>query len=255
MAKYVIRQYQFGYNDECYYVSGSNILKVYDNEPDANDAFRKLEIAHIRNAELHEQSSLWDLSGDELKPLNDFVESKVGKKLFAEEHPDYNDSVPASLSDDDVLKLGEMAGIQGYKLVSFENEPVFYAIWILDGDEEGWYKIYDEDSTSLVYSESRDETIKNVGDLAYDYWYEKKIKGSLEELSDSPSLLSSFLEKTKRIKFVEKEKKSFIKMKSEKGADICSLNELLKRPLFEIKELSIDQVIEIEKELAEEFEY
>jgi hypothetical protein len=255
MAKHVIRQYQFGYNDECYYISGSNILKVYDNEDDANGAFRKLEIAHIRSAELHEQSSLWDLSGDELKPLNDFVESKIGKKLFAGDHPDYDDSVPKSLSDDDVLTLGKMAGIRGYKLVSFENEPVFYAVWILAGDEEGWYKLYDEDSTSLVYSESRDEIIKNVGELAYDYWYEKKIKGSLEELSDSPSLLSSFLEKTKRIKFVEKEKKSFIKIKSEEGADICSLNELLKKPLFEIRELSIDQVVEIEKELAEEFEY
>lgn len=254
MAKYVIRQYQFGYNDECYYISGSNILKVYDSDVEAEAAYRKLEIAHIRGAELHEQSSLWDASSDDLKPLNDFVESKTGKKLFADEHPDYNDSVPKSLADDDVLELGKMAGIRGYKLVAFENEPVFYAIRVL-GDEEDWHKIYDEDSTSLVYSESRDEIIENVGELAYDYWYEKKIKGSLEELSDSPSLLASLLQNTKGMKFVEKEKKSFIKIKTEKGADICSLNELLKKPLFEIKELTIDQVVAIEKELAEEFEY
>lgn len=254
MAKHVIRQYQFGYNDECYYISGSNILKVYDDQAEAEAAYRKLEVAHIRGAELHEQSGLWDASGDELKPINDFVLSKVGKKLFASDHPDYDDSVPNELSDDDVLKLGELANIQGYKLVTFENEPVFYAIWIY-GDDADWHKDYDEYSTSLVYSESREEIIDSVGDVAYDLWYDYKIKGSLAELSASPALLDSLLASTKKMKFVEKPTRSFIKIKSEDGTDLCALNELLRDPLFEIRELTLEQVLTIEAELAEDMEY
>ncbi|RBP51210.1 hypothetical protein [Arenicella xantha] len=254
MAKYVIRQYQFGYNDECYYISGSNILKVYDNEAEAEAAYRKLEVAHIRSAELSEQSSLWDAGDDELKPLNDFVQSKTGKHLFAGDRPEYNDSLPTELTDDEVLEFGKLADIQGYKLVTFENEPLFYAIWIF-GEDEDWHKDYDEYSTSLVYSESREEIIESIGDVAYDQWYDYKIKGTLEELSDSPALLASLLENTKKMKFVEKPNKSFIKLKSEDGAALTALNELLKEPLFAIKELSLEQVLEIEEELAEESEY
>jgi len=253
MTKYVIRQHQFGYNDECYYISHSDIYKVFDSEKEAVVALDELQVKHIRNVELYEHESLWDATKSDLVELNEFVQKKIGRKLFPDEAPQYEDRVPKELADQDVLELGKMADIEGYQLVQFENEPVFYAIWLIDDND--WHPAEYEYRSSLAYEESRDEIIEELGTAAYFNWNEHEIAGSVDSLSDSPTILNSLIEKTDGFDFVNNDGEQVLKLESDDGAALAALNELLKQPLFEIRELSLEQIIEIEEVLAKNVDW
>lgn len=46
-----------------------------------------------------------------------------------------------------------------------------------------------------------------------------------------------------------------MKVKKAKAKDLAALNELLHQPLFELRELDPQTIMEIEKDLREDFEY
>jgi hypothetical protein len=253
LAKHVIRMMQFGYDDECVYVSGSSIFNVYSDLEEAESAYKKLEIEYIRKLDLYDQSSLWDANENFLKEANDFVKAKTGEFFFKGDRPESGDLLPKKMRDEDVLEFGRLADVLGYQLVSYENEPVFYTAWIHDKHDPDWLKEHDEVSSTLLYFESHEELIESIGEWAEQRLYDEKIKGSLEQLSDNPVLLASLLENAKGMNFVVKDGKSYVKFKSVTGSDICALNELLKKPLFEIRQIKIDQVLAIEKEISDLF--
>ena len=253
MAKYVIRQHQFGYNDECYYISCSDIYKVFDSKDEAEKALNELQVKHIRNVELHEHESLWDARQGDLDELENFVKEKTGKSLFPDGTPQYDDRVPKELADNDVLELGRMADIEGYQLVTFENEPVFYAIWLFE--DEDWHPSEYEYRSSLAYEESRDDIIEELGNAAYFNWNEHEISGTADSLSDSPTMLSSLVQKTEGFDFVTTNGDTCLRLDSNDGKALSALNELLKQPLFEIRELTIEEVIEIQDEMAKNVDW
>ena len=118
----MIRAKYFGYNDEVFYVAGNRIANVFDNKQQAELAYKKLEIDGARDFALYEVESLFDADEALLQQLDDFVYSRCGEHI-CEEGDISDDVLPASLSDDDTFEFIQLAGMQKFQLVEFENEP------------------------------------------------------------------------------------------------------------------------------------
>lgn len=254
-STYVIRNYQFGYNDECYYVCGSRINSIYQDKQQAKKDYKALQVQYIRNTQLSDEGSIFDAEEGLIEKLNNFVFEKTGKYLCDKEsdYLEYDAEIPSKMSDDDIFEFGKIADISAYQLVSFDDKAIFYALW--DTEKQDYQYDYDECYKGLSYNRSQEEVIEKLEDWIYEKdWADKlTLEGSLEELSSSPTLLAQLINTNKRILY--QEKNSQLIVKKIKPADLAALNELLSKPLFEVRELTPDEIIKLEKDLGyEEYE-
>lgn len=250
-SKYVIRGYHWGYNDETYYPAGSYIHSVFDDEENAVARYQSLEKAHWQEMDLGETDVFFDSQDRETlcKKVNDFVLEKCGKKVF-EDVDDTRDSfIPDSLSVEDTMTVLKMAGLQAYKLAKFDEVPQFYAIWFPEDEE--YLTIDDECTSALFYEQTRTELEKEADELLEYRWDEEVIdkKGSYAEISDNPTALEKIVIDTKGLSY--NDKMQCLKIDTSKPTAVFAVNDLLKQPLFEIKQLSLEEVQEIEKDLGD----
>lgn len=247
---YVIRGYHFGYNDEYLYVCGSAIRSVHQDKSVAEKIYRSLTIECVRSAELSEESSVFDASEEFINKLDAFVFDKTGVHIASYGCIEPGVQLPAKLSDDDVLAFAKLAEMSSYQLVEFDSEPVFNAIW--NCKEQSYQMDYDECYEGMVYSSSQQET---MGDLArlmeYNDWGDVKIKGNINDISDQPTILRALIDSNKCFSF--KEGKQHLKLSKTKPEQFAALNELLKKPFFEIRKLTAQQIMEMEEGMGYEY--
>ncbi|MCO7224052.1 hypothetical protein [Pleionea sp. CnH1-48] len=246
-ATYVIRESQFGYNDECYYVSGSRIRSIYQDEQEAQERYRALEVAQARNAYLCEHEKLWDMDEKSLQELDLFVIEKTGQSILSDGQLE---DFPPNMDDDDIYEFVKRAGIEAYRLVEFKETPFFYALW--NAKEECYQMDYDECFTGLSYSESIDGVMKNLQYFIEDNDWDNilVIEGDIQHISNSSILLKQLILNTKGLSYCDASKK--LTARRMNVGELAALNELLVDPFYEVRKLSIDEVLSIEKELEEE---
>ena len=251
MATYVIRAKYFGYNDEVFYVAGNRIANVFDNKQQAELAYKKLEIDGARDFALYEVESLFDADEALLQQLDDFVYSRCGEHIC--EAGDISDDVlPVSLSDDDTFEFIQLAGMQKFQLVEFENQVKFYGLWSVK--KQRWVEEHDECFAGLIYSENLDAFKSKVEHIFADYDYSAiELKGSLEELSAQPILLQAMISAQSGLSYDEAKQTLVIDAWQDEA--LYAVNSLLKQPLFEIKEIGLEEIQTIEKELAKQYSY
>ena len=251
MGTYVIREKYFGYNDETFYVAGNRIANVFDNKQQAELAYKKLEIDGARDFALHEVESLFDADEALLQQLDDFVYSRCGEHIC--EAGDISDDVlPVSLSDDDTFEFIQLAGMQKFQLVEFENQVKFYGLWSVK--KQRWVEEHDECFAGLIYSENLDAFKSKVEHIFADYDYSAiELKGSLEELSAQPILLQAMISAQSGLSYDEAKQTLVIDAWQDEA--LYAVNSLLKQPLFEIKEIGLEEIQTIEKELAKQYSY
>ena len=251
MGSYVIREKYFGYNDETFYVAGNRIANVFDNKQQAELAYKKLEIDGARDFALYEVESLFDADEALLQQLDDFVYSRCGEHIC--EAGDISDDVlPVSLSDDDTFEFIQLAGMQKFQLVEFENQVKFYGLWSVKNQR--WVEEHDECFAGLIYSENLDAFKSKVEHIFADYDYSAiELKGSLEELSAQPILLQAMISAQSGLSYDEAKQTLVIDAWQDEA--LYAVNSLLKQPLFEIKEIGLEEIQTIEKELAKQYSY
>ena len=251
MGTYVIREKYFGYNDETFYVAGNRIANVFDNKQQAELAYKKLEIDGARDFALYEVESLFDADEALLQQLDDFVYSRCGEHIC--EAGDISDDVlPVSLSDDDTFEFIQLAGMQKFQLVEFENQVKFYGLWSVK--KQRWVEEHDECFAGLIYSENLDAFKSKVEHIFADYDYSAiELKGSLEELSAQPILLQAMISAQSGLSYDEAKQTLVIDAWQDEA--LYAVNSLLKQPLFEIKEISLEEIQKIEKDLAKQYSY
>ena len=251
MGSYVIREKYFGYNDETFYVAGNRIANVFDNKQQAELAYKKLEIDGARDFALYEVESLFDADEALLQQLDDFVYSRCGEHIC--EAGDISDDVlPVSLSDDDTFEFIQLAGMQKFQLVEFENQVKFYGLWSVK--KQRWVEEHDECFACLIYSENLDAFKSKVEHIFADYDYSAiELKGSLEELSAQPILLQAMISAQSGLSYDEAKQTLVIDAWQDEA--LYAVNSLLKQPLFEIKEIGLEEIQTIEKELAKQYSY
>jgi len=250
---YVIRSYSFGYNDETFYVSGSAIHSGYDNEATAQSAYAKLERDNINNFLLHERDSFFNADDNFLEKVDAFIFEKTGEHIV-ENGETTTAYLPVNqLNDEDLIKFIKLADLQTYKLIAFDGEPTFYALWICK--EETYLMDYDEEYESVesvVSFESKDALIKELENVAeYNEW--NQFNGTLEELSSNPLLLQKLIDSDKSLKYNENKKQ--LKVGRKKSSTYAALNELLKSPLFEIRSFSLPEILKLQEEFGGYMEY
>ena len=247
----MIRAKYFGYNDEVFYVAGNRIANVFDNKQQAELAYKKLEIDGARDFALYEVESLFDADEALLQQLDDFVYSRCGEHIC--EAGDISDDVlPVSLSDDDTFEFIQLAGMQKFQLVEFENQVKFYGLWSVK--KQQWVEEHDECFAGLIYSENLDAFKSKVEHIFADYDYSAiELKGSLEELSAQPILLQAMISAQSGLSYDEAKQTLVIDAWQDEA--LYAVNSLLKQPLFEIKEIGLEEIQTIEKELAKQYSY
>ena len=249
-STYVIRGYHFGYNDECFYVCGGYINSIYHDKKQAENKYQELEVKYLRNANLSELAQFFDADSDYLKKMDDYVFAKTGSHLVKNGYVEYGVSLPSQMSDSEVLEFAQLGNIHAYQLVAFEDSPIFYAIW--DCEEQQFQMEYDEYFTSLVYAPSREAAMNNLEALMEDKrWKSREIKGTLEGLSSNPMLLKQLIQTNSCLSYDAS--LPAVKLKKAKANDLAALNELLKNPFFEVRELEPQSIMELEKEFSENY--
>ena len=251
MTTYVIREKYFGYNDEVFYVAGNRIANIFEDKQQAEAAYKQLEIKGARDFALYEVESLFNATEEELQKLDDFVFARCGEHIC--EAGDISDDVlPVSLSDDDTFEFIQLAGMQKFQLVEFENQVKFYGLWSVK--KQRWVEEHDECFAGLIYSENLDAFKSKVEHIFADYDYSAiEIKGSLDELSAQPILLQAMISTQSGLSYDEAKQTLVIDAWQDEA--LYAVNSLLKQPLFEIKEISLEEIQKIEKDLAKQYSY
>lgn len=255
MTIFVIRKNSFFYGDDYNHYEGSRIISYFTNRADAEVEQKRLEIEQARFATLWNEYTLWNNQYafepelTFLKELDAFVYACCqrhilhGKELVIE--------LPEALQDDDVFEFVQRAGMQKYDIFEFidVDEVVFYAIWV--SREQNWLIKNKETGEYLIYEQSIEKLFESLQDGYFVSFSENDFiyQGTLEDISETPTLLKNVLENLQWIKYDEIQQCLIIK--SYDGSAILKLNPLLKSPIFEVKTLSLTQVLEIEKQIAD----
>lgn len=247
-SRYVLRAHYFGYNDEYFYISGSHIQQVFTDEAEAHAAWKKLEIQAAREYPLHELQSFFDGDKVFLQEMDEFVFSRCGAHILDEHGWPIQDALPEALSDDDTFAFIQRAHINSYQLISLAPDDHFYTIWL--PQQQAHLMEHDECVSCLVYAASPDQLKSHLDSIMYQFDANPYvIKGTLAELSDSPTLLQAAIKDQKHLKY--NDKKQQLEIHDYDGAALHAINELLKAPLFEYQAKTLEEIMALEQELVQ----
>ena len=249
MPTFVIREKFFGYNDEVFYVAGNRIANIFQDQALAEQHYKQLEVAAARNFALYEVAAFFDATEDELQKYDDFVFSRCGEHIV--EAGDISEDVlPASLNDADTFEFVQLAQMQSYQLVSFADEVKFYALWSLK--QQDWIKEYDECFAGLIYAASP-EYLKPYMEHVFSEFDEPNIvlQGTLDSLTENPILMQSLIATHAGLSYSQDQ----LRIQAWDDDALFAINTMLKQPLFEIREIALDEIQSIEKELEKEYGY
>lgn len=240
--KYVIRSNDFGYNDEWHqtdWVTQGSIHTIYNDRDEAEQAYKHLVVDTFYNIEGIGQYSVGngDLSDTEYQALDDFLLEKTGHdfEYFADE-----DAFP-SLDLDDAFKLAQLSGILHYQLIEVDATQPNYVIWL--NQDEAYFGHYDTDA--IVFGSHEDFIETNESNWYFLQRISTTLNGTLSELSDSPEILENFLKTAIGINYSTEKSHLEINGHSSNYQTIKALNALLKQPLFEIRQVTLEEIAQL----------
>lgn len=245
-TRYVLRAHYFGYNDECFYISGSHIHQVFDDQTLAMQAWKDLEVQAAREYPLNELQSFFEGDKAFLQEMDDFVFSRCGQHILDEHGWPIDDTLPTSLNDEDTFELINKAKINSYQLLTLQPDERFYTIWLPASQQ--YLMQHDECISCLVYAVSTEALTPHLEVILDDNPY--VLTGSLDQLSDSPALLEAAIKSHKRLKYNNKKQQLEIHDYDYQALQV--VNGLLKNPVFEYKTHTLDEIVELEKTLVED---
>jgi len=245
MSKFVIRPYCFGYNDENFYITGWQAGKAFESREEAEAAYRTLQLQYLRELPLGEHEYVFDGDSKYLEKISNFIREKTGKTVFDGDYIESTCDGHKEMNDDDLFEFGEFAEMRGYKLIEVDDEPVFYVLFDPEGDE--YVQFYDEEFQGPVFGNSLDELNGLIVEHADSNW---SARGSLEDLSENPVLLRQAIDSATGIDYDEDKQR--LTMSRPGPGEAVALNGLLKKPIFEVREMDIEAITRLENEIMEE---
>lgn len=249
MPTFIIREKFFAYSDEVFYVTGHRIVQIFKNQNEAELMYKQFEIESARNFELNEISSFFDASLEELQKYDDFVFSRC-KEHIIEDGRVIESILPETLNDEDTFTFVQMAKMQSYQIIKFDDTAEFYGLWSIKAQD--WYKEYHEGFEGLIYVENEAELQEKMEHVFYEGGDAHIIlKGTLEELTEYPILLANFIATQPGLEY----KNQTLTIKKWDNEALFCANPLLKKPFFEIRKLSLNDVLMIEQQLKDLYYY
>ncbi len=255
---WVVREIAYQYNDNYYYLnSPGGIHDVYDDEADALIAMWEMEVERFRKMHLGDYEFFHGAGDDHhqtmRKRLDSYLKEALGETIF-EEITGRDDLfvpkriyLPKWLTDDQILEIRELTGIKFFDVYEFEDEAVFYGIWLRqDSDflkeDMGKYgsSIYFFSSYDVALNEAK-KRARWVIDFLHPRW-----RGEIGTLTNQPSVLKTLIEMSESLIYDEKKKMlQFFWRHPSFGDDLVALNSLLIEPIFEIRPISLEDAQQI----------
>jgi len=248
---YVMRHPAIGYDDEVYYGMGYLLDKSYSDVDKANKELRKIQISNLKDYPLDETNAYFQGSDEFRTKIEGFIEENSSSKAEDFFHALAYSDDKHGMSDDNLLKLGEMLHVANSDLVEVDESNAMYMLW--DPIEDEPIVEYTESGFDLTFvNVSEDAVLKDAEDRI-EYLFDEEestegLNGSYEDISESPELLKSLVESNKALNHdgaaitIEDE----LDLKT-----IKSLNGLLKKPLYSIKTLSVEEAAKIQEKMSE----
>ncbi len=278
---YVIRKLAYQYDDTFFQLDRTaEITGLYHDKKEALRAYEKLEIASMRRQDLSQLGSFkivprnmaestdiktmsrydrryrkqYDRDyANRLRKLSEYLNSVVRTPLYKKDAYGFYQAqphtyLPDNFPDKRVLKVLEILGIQFHELNVFEDEaPVFYTIWIPYLEKYVTTELRENRTYQHIrlFLNTYDEALWELEEHAW-YLEELELEYDLENLSDQPALLESFLQGC--TSFIIEEEVIFSVSIDAKKEDLVGINAFLKEPLFEIRTISLEEAIQIKPE-------
>lgn len=240
--QYVIRQNDFAYNDEWHltnHVSTGAIKEIYTDKAEAEKAYKALVVKGLYYDELCNYDIGNGEADDEVyEKLEAFILEKTGETF------NIDDGEIPKLNEDDAFEFAKLSGIVWYQLLEVDASQPCYVLWI--NSEESYFTGYDTGSIISSQDENFSDVSWESNIYAMDYEFEALMDKPLAELSDSPLLLKQFIEQTADIRYdAEKESIEGIALDNIKFIDIKALNAFLKQPIFEIRQVTLEELAQL----------
>ena len=241
--QYVIRQNDFAYNDEWHLtncVSTGAIKQIYTDKAEAEKAYKSLVVEGLYYDELCNYDIGNGEADDEIyEKLEALILEKTGKTF------NIDDGEIPKLNEDDAFEFAKISGIVWYQLLEVDASQPCYVLWI--NSEEDCFSGYETGSIISSQDENFSDVSWEANIYAMDYAFEALMDKPLAELSDSPLLFKQFIEQTPDIRYdAEKDSIEGIALDNIKFIDIKTLNSFLKQPIFEIRQISLEELAELE---------
>ncbi len=148
------------------------------------------------------------------------------------------------MSEDDAFKFAQESGLLWYQLIEFEDDQPIYILWSVE----------EQDYLKGEYNNTFDSQDENFADLDSDcfdglfedYFEQNIFNENLDDLSESPELLKNLLPSIAAVTYDSDENSiteidwddlTFVQLKS--------INALLKQPIFEIRQVTLEQLHKI----------
>lgn len=238
--QYVIRSFEFAYNDEYYLTEGTlgSIDSTYDHLSEAQAALKKLNAQALRagiDSDLCNYQPFCEDPDDLIEQLNQFCIARCDQPFDLNNFPD-------ELSDDDVCEIAKITGLEAYRLITVDTEQTYYAIWMNVPHPFTQELHYLCDYGGTVFYSNNLESMLRKSDVKYALLdlFPESFNGSLEELSDSPQLLQSLIDQNP-YGFTYQSSKLTTNNRYVGVEKLMALNALLKNPVCEIRELTFEQ--------------
>ncbi|MDE1465082.1 hypothetical protein [Spartinivicinus poritis] len=241
---YVIRKIAYHFSDECSYVHCmGGIEAVIGSKEEAIQKFKELECEEFRGMPIYDMPEVSHMGdGDEelWQELHDYFVEQFKQPLFeTKENGELDFShhyieVPCSATDEQAWAIKEMTGITFHEIGEFDQPvPEFYGIWLLHSDSFLTY------SDQPYFFDSKDEAIGFIKDHYDIIETPQIISGSLSSISNQPTLLQSLINRSQLLKYNDKKQQLEIERFNE--YEIITLNEILKKPFFELRPISLEE--------------
>jgi hypothetical protein len=252
---YIIRKVAYHYSDEYLYVHTlGGIQHVYQSEAEAKQKLQALESKAFRVLDLGDIEQLSPCGyhnkfKQQREALDQYLREILGESLFHKSgHDDslymvLGTYLPNSLTDEQIMRIREISGIKFHELGEFEDEVIFYTIWITRTQ-----KFYSADAgrygESIYFFNSYEEAIEGAKELFSAFLWGKSLEGTLEELTEQPSILMSLISQSNALRYDPK-KASLEIAHGLRGEELISLNALLRQPIFEIRTIPLSEAEKI----------
>lgn len=234
--QYVIRHNDFAYNDEWYQTLSAEtgqIHTIYQDKTEAEQAFKELIVEALYQ---DEELSNYDIGNgyaddETYEKLEAFVLEKTGEDF------EIDDEIP-ELSLDDAFEFAQISGVMHYQLIEIDAQKPIYILW--SNLEQDYFRSDNNnvfDSTDDNFSTREDFELY----MFEDDFNEQVFKQALDEISDSPEILKALILNTPSVSYAE-DCVTDIDWEEITLSELKAFNALLKNPVFEIKQINLEQL-------------
>ena len=239
--KYIIRHNDFAYNDEWFqtvFPEAGRIHTIYEDKAEAEYAFKKLIVEALY---ADDDLNNYDIgngyaSEETYEKLEQFVLEKTGEEF------EIDDEIP-EMELDDAFEFAQLSGVLHYQLIEIDEQKPIYILW--SNEEQDYLR-----SENYNIFDSTDENFNTVNDFEL-YIFENDFNEhvfdqSLEKISESPEILKSLILGIPALVYAE-DRNCILNIDWEdiSFSQLKAINALLKNPVFEIRQVTLEQLNKI----------